>query len=245
LNKYSLASNDVSDHCVVATARDTKLPKQKSRIITKRCLKYFNEQCFLQDLATYDWERISLIPDVEFAWQYFYDGLTSVLNRHAPFKKFRVKGRDNPWFSTALSVLIRERDTAWAKARQSDSDSDWIRFRQLRNKCTVAIRQAKADYFIAKTTTNLNNPKLFWQNIKYIAGNKKSSDFPSCIIMDSTIVSDKEQILNHFNKHFIDSGSLFESNNVLPSNNDFISAETIFKKEEFTFVHIKSSDVHA
>jgi len=90
LNKYSLASNDVSDHCVVATARDTKLPKQKSRIITKRCLKYFNEQCFLQDLATYDWERISLIPDVEFAWQYFYDGLTSVLNRHAPFKKFRV-----------------------------------------------------------------------------------------------------------------------------------------------------------
>jgi len=143
-----------------------------------------------------------------------------------------------------LSVLIRERDTAWAKARQSDSDSDWIRFRQLRNKCTVAIRQAKADYFIAKTTTNLKNPKLFWQNLKYIAGNKKSSDFPSCITMDTTIISDKEQILNHFNKHFIDSGSLFESHNVLPSNNDFISAETIFKNEEFTFVHIKSSDVH-
>jgi len=129
-----------------------------------------------------------------------------------------------------LSVCIRERDTAWAKARQSDSDSDWIRFRQLRNKSTVAIRQAKADYFIAKTTTNLNNPKLFLAEYKVHSREQKSSDFPSCITMDSTIISDKEQILNHFNKHFIDSGSLFESNNVLPSNNDFISAKTIFKK---------------
>lgn len=62
--------------------------------------------------------------------------------------------------------------------------------------------------------------------------------------MDSTVISDKEQILNHFNKHFIDSGSLFESCNLCPSNNYFVSAETSFKKEEFSFVHIKSTDVH-
>lgn len=48
-HKYSLASvyaNDVSDHCVVATVTVTKVPKQKSRIIAKRWMKYFNEECF-------------------------------------------------------------------------------------------------------------------------------------------------------------------------------------------------------
>ncbi len=46
-HKYSLASvyaNDVSDHCVVAIVRDTKLSKHKPRIITRRCLRHFNER---------------------------------------------------------------------------------------------------------------------------------------------------------------------------------------------------------
>ncbi|MGL4758755.1 MAG: hypothetical protein ACRCXZ_05440 [Patescibacteria group bacterium] len=94
------------------------------------------EQGFLFDVAHYDWDRIFLIPDVESAWKYFYDGFISIINRYAPFKKFRVKCKDNPWFSEALFVLIHEWDVAWAK---SDSSSDWICFRQLRNICTVAI----------------------------------------------------------------------------------------------------------
>ncbi len=137
-------------------------------------MRHFNEQGFLLDVAQYNWDRIFLIPDVESAWIYFYDGFISIINRHAPFKKFRVKGRDNPWFSEALSALIRERDVAWAKARQFDLSSDWIYFRQLRNKCTVTIRKAKADYFIANSTLNANNPKKFWQNIKLISGSKKT-----------------------------------------------------------------------
>ncbi len=87
-HKYSLASvyaNDVSDHCVVAIVRDTKLPKHKPRIITRRCLRHFNEQGFLLDVAHYNWDRIFLIPDVESAWIYFYDGFISIINRHAPF----------------------------------------------------------------------------------------------------------------------------------------------------------------
>ncbi len=103
-----------------------------------------------------------------------YDGFISIINRHAPLKNVCVKGRDNPWFSEALSALIRERDVTWAKARQSDLSSDWIYFRQVRNKFTVAIRKAKADYFIANSTLNTNNPNKFWQNLKLITGSKNT-----------------------------------------------------------------------
>lgn len=40
---------------------------------------------------------------------------------------------------------------AWAKARQTDLNPDWLYFKQLRNKCTVMIRKAKAEYFLDKT----------------------------------------------------------------------------------------------
>jgi hypothetical protein len=29
-----------------------------------------------------------------------------IVNKHAPFHRFRVKGRDNPWFSSELSCII-------------------------------------------------------------------------------------------------------------------------------------------
>lgn len=89
-HKYSLASvfaNDISDHCVVVVVRDTKLPKQKPRIVTKRCMKHFNKQGFLHDLAQFDWDKIMSILDNESAWKYFYDYFILIINKYAPLQK--------------------------------------------------------------------------------------------------------------------------------------------------------------
>lgn len=137
--------NDISDHCVVAAIRNTKVPKSKSRVICKRNLKHFNEQGFYHDLFNFKWSRIDLIPDVETAWTFFNEGFTQIINTHAPFRRYRVKGHDNPWFSTELAEIIHERNLAWAKARKTGSTSDWLAFRQLRNKCTF-IKTAKSEY---------------------------------------------------------------------------------------------------
>lgn len=67
-HKYSCASvfaNDISDHCLIASVRNTKIPKTRPRIIFKRAMKQFSMQAFLHDLYDFDWGRISLIDDVE------------------------------------------------------------------------------------------------------------------------------------------------------------------------------------
>lgn len=46
--------NDLSDHCVVAAIRNTKVAKSQHRIIFKRTLKHFIEQAFYHDLSNYD-----------------------------------------------------------------------------------------------------------------------------------------------------------------------------------------------
>ncbi len=53
--------------------------------------------------------------------------------------------------------------------------------------------------------------------------------------MDSTSISDKEQMPNCFNKHFVASGFLFESQNCACSDSDFTNAESCLKKDEFRF----------
>ena len=213
-HKYSdvgIFANDMSDHCAIAVVRQAKLPKSRSRIIFKRDLKHFCEQAFHHDLWDFDWSRISLFNDVELAWKYFHDAFTNIINKHAPFRKFRVKGRDNPWFSSQLSSLQQERDIAWAKARKSNSHADWLIFRQLRNRFTSLVKQVKAEYYLLKTTSDLNDPKKFWKTIKSSFGNVATNDLPTCIVKDSCRLTDKLEILNCFNEHFVSSGSQFES----------------------------------
>ncbi len=62
--------------------------------------------------------------------------------------------------------------------------------------------------------------------------------------MDSTSISDKVQMLNCFNKHFVASGFLFELQNLACCDSDFTNAESRLKKYEFRFKQIKNSDVY-
>ncbi|XP_055755262.1 uncharacterized protein LOC129834369 [Salvelinus fontinalis] len=172
--KYSVVGvfcNDLSDHCAVVAVRNSKVPKTNPCFFHKRNLKCFNEQAFFHDLFYFDWSEIELIPDVETAWIIFHDAFPQIVNKHAPFRRFRVKGRDNPWFSSELSCIIHNRNLAWAKARKSCSDADCLIFRQLRNKCSFLLRKAKSEYLMSVTTDILNDPRKFCKAIKSMSGN--------------------------------------------------------------------------
>uniref|UniRef100_A0A3B3BNA3 Reverse transcriptase domain-containing protein n=1 Tax=Oryzias melastigma TaxID=30732 RepID=A0A3B3BNA3_ORYME len=204
-------ANDLSDHCAVATVRNIKLPKTKPRILIRRDLKKLNEQAFIYDLSILKWDRISLIDDVDLAWQYFHDEFLNLINKHAPIRRFRVKGRNNPWFSPEIDNLIKDRDTAWCRARKSHSEADWLHFRQLRNKCTLLIKKAKSEYYLSETSKNLNDPKKFWKTVKSTYEPSQTNDFPNFLTKDGKQLTDKTAILDYFNDHFISAGSVFDS----------------------------------
>lgn len=63
--------NDISDHCVIVCVRNCRIPKNKPHIILRRHFKRFNEQAFLQDIYYSDLHVVSLIPNVDLAWEYF------------------------------------------------------------------------------------------------------------------------------------------------------------------------------
>ena len=92
-----------------------------------------------------------------------------IINKHAPFRKYKIKGRDNPWFSEQLSDLIHERDLAWATVKKSKNSSDWQHFTHLRNKCVSQIRKAKSDFYLNEICDSSHNPSKFWKVIKSLS----------------------------------------------------------------------------
>uniref|UniRef100_A0A3P9K1B3 Reverse transcriptase domain-containing protein n=1 Tax=Oryzias latipes TaxID=8090 RepID=A0A3P9K1B3_ORYLA len=234
--------NDLSDHCVVAAVRNTKIPKYKPLIIYKRNLKLFNQQAYHHDLSAVNWKNIDLLPDVELAWTFFETSFMQIVNKHAPLRRHRVKGRENPWFSPELADTMHERNMAWACARKTGASNDWSVFRQLRNKCSSLIKKAKSEYYLSVTTENLNNPQKFWKVIKSLTVSKSSQALPRYILNESGPVFNRIEVLNCFNKHFISSSSLFDSEGA-----DFVKPCTDppeYTGPPFNFVPFTIQEVH-
>uniref|UniRef100_A0A3Q3GMK1 Mucin-5AC-like n=1 Tax=Labrus bergylta TaxID=56723 RepID=A0A3Q3GMK1_9LABR len=75
-----------------------------------------------------------------------------------------------PSESTELSNSIHERNIAWAKARRSGLDSDWLLYRQMSNALTAAIRKAKADHFLTETSikgSHIDHVCTMWGNFHW------------------------------------------------------------------------------
>merc|ERR1712239_44211 len=117
-----------------------------SHNIIKRNLKNFNGQVFLSELVNSDISYTSDILDVDMALEFFIKTFLSITDKHAPLKRLRVKNRTTPWFTPELSSMFRERNRAWALARRSGDPSHWLAFRQIRNKCTSSVRNAKSSH---------------------------------------------------------------------------------------------------
>ena len=143
----------------------------------------------IDDLYDFDWEQTELCKDVQTAWEFFDEGFSSLVDKHAPFRRYKVKGRDSPWFIPDLSDFLRNRNLAWTTARKTEAD--WLTFRQLRNRLTFLIIKAKSDFYLSATTENLNDPAKFWKVVKSISANENHTDIAPSIVYNDTTVSDR------------------------------------------------------
>ena len=94
--------------------------------------------------------------------------LNKFLNARCPLRTFRTKENTPPWVTHDLIVLAKDRDSAWAKAKLSNSEEDWAIARYLRNLANNSVKAAKANYVRNELDNNRADPKKFWMNIKNV-----------------------------------------------------------------------------
>lgn len=97
------------------------------------------------------------------------------------------------------------------------------------------LKNARSDYYLSQITDSLNDPRRFWQTVKSLSANSRSSELPPNILVDSIQVSNKSQMLNCFNKHFIASSSLFGTLSAGKSPENFCTALFIDLSEAFLY----------
>lgn len=199
--KSGVLSDCFSDHSIIYCIWKIKIQSSPYKYITIRQCKNINVDYYIRDLLDIRWDRLQLIPLVEEAWNFFYTEVKTVIDKHAPVRTIKVKGRHLPWINCNLLQLFKQRDKAWVKYRLSKDESDGTIYKQLRNKCKTETRNAKSNYYRDCFSRDFNNPRHFWNHLNNILNKNKKTPVKQ-ICKDNDILSDPLLIAHAFNHNF-------------------------------------------
>ena len=191
----------LSDHFMLYSTIQMKYVQLKHKEITFRDYKRFDTENFIEEIkSVFNNDTFTGINCVESIWSSFKLAFNKVCDKHAPIRTFRVKDRFNPWMDQEILNLMYERDNLHSKARKTDDTNLWTQYRQMRNKVTSMIREAKKNFFTEQINLIGNNRTKFWKIIRRIMPSKHNDHIP-----DIT----PEEFNNHFVNVGIDINSRF------------------------------------
>ncbi|KAI5707715.1 hypothetical protein M8J77_008256 [Diaphorina citri] len=164
-----------SDHDLIYLVLSLFPPKPTPKLITCRNFKNFEANLFLDDARSADWNFVYSAPDIDSKVLTFNNIVTSLFDKHAPFRTFIAKHQPVPWMTPELKHLINRRDEASRKFAQSKSSREYQSFTRARNKAKQAIRNAKLRYAHCLFPPRQTQDE-FYKNVKKILPKTKDCD---------------------------------------------------------------------
>ena len=188
-------------------------PTKPPRLVKKRLNSSKAVQDMLTDMTECDIRskmNNDLSSDPNLNYDILHDHLTIMKDKHWPykFKKFnKHKHKNNKWISFGIIRSIKTRDMMYLKFKRCNQQS--VEYNTLKNKLHVfnckkkTIREAKIQYYDKLFTQYKGDIKKTWQTISVIIckSNIKRKTLDK-IIVDSKVITDKQEICNKFNDIF-------------------------------------------
>ena len=210
-------NQDLRYHCPIYGIFKFSKPKFKT---FSRHVWYYEQGNFnlLRDKASlFDWGSLR-DSDINVYADNINTAINFIANECIPNKHIRVKPSDPPWLTTFLKRYIRKRKRAFRKAKRTNMESHWKKFKKLRNKVTTMIRDSKNTYYdklANKLKSNTISAKDWWSTLKTFINPNSSSSIPP-LEYDNNIYTDDSDKANIFNNFFQSQTLLNETNAVPP-----------------------------
>ena len=206
INQSGIIKTGFSDHYLTYCSRkNVKLSLGQHKTIKFRSMKNYSQLDFLNRLRNIDWSVVLTCQDVNDAWDIFKSIFTGILDEIAPYKEVRIKGRTEPWMTSDILDLIRNRDKALENSNKNKANMELReQFKNLRNKVQKEVKKAKSNYFKDKIEDNKKNPKEIWRQFKNLGySNKHKDNSKISLNIDNEICSEPVKVACFMNNYFL------------------------------------------
>ena len=155
-----------SDHKLLRITRFAKSMNRSVKYVRKRTFKNFKPEEFIEAVKNTSWLDLYLCEDASKAAEILTTKLTFILDLMAPIKTIQVRSKYAAWLSGETKTMLRERNSAQAKAAETRDPDDWRRYKNLRNSVTARVRGEKKAWEKQKLDYAQHNASTLWQNVK-------------------------------------------------------------------------------
>ena len=166
VQKATVMENSISDHDLVYVTLRLKKPRSKPVYITTRSFKHYSPVNFNSDVSLAPWSIVDVFDDVEDKLYSFDMLFTEILDRHAPVKTFKARGKPNPCVTDNIRGLMKTRDDWRRKAKKTNDPLSWTAYRCFRQEVKRKIRIAEKKFVAEQNQRNPNNTSNIWKAIQ-------------------------------------------------------------------------------
>ena len=121
--------------------------------------------------------------DVNDVCERFTNTLLEIMKQFIPSEEVTIRPNDKPWYDSEIRRLSRHRDRQKAIVIARGCNSDWEKYKVLRNKVNNRIKYAKQWYFshLEENLCNIRteSPQKYWTHLRNLVNsNQKSESVP-------------------------------------------------------------------
>ena len=229
-----------SDHMFISAIRKSKSINCSPQYIRKRSYKHFDEHLFKRTIRKIGWLDVYLSEDVNIALNMFTEKILNILDVMAPLKTFQVRRKHNPWISNDTLQMMKERNQLQEIASKSNSNADWEKFRQVRNKVNNKLRYEEKYYQRKRLSETRGDSLKSWQVVKSIL-NWQSTGSPNKLFADGKLITKSQELADTQNSYFINKIKNIKEI-IQPPQNDTLKLVSTFMEGkrcsmEISFIH--------
>ena len=165
------------------------------------CLEFLSRRRGSFDLNRYrdrlkssSWNDLYSITDPDKANKWLESLLVNILQEECPMRVVQPNKRLKSWIRSETIEIFVERDAARMKAKETDLDADWAKYRKLRNLATSAMKHNKKEHFkeLFDNMEASNNTQGLFKTIKSQLGIKSGGPPQSLVIGGKSITAPKK-----------------------------------------------------
>ena len=149
-------------HKMIVTVMKTTFVKAKSREITYRSYKKFDNVSFKKDLKN----ELNCHTDNINKYQLFEKAFLNVLERHAPIKKKIVRANEAPYMTKALRKAIASRSRLENKFHRMRTKESRELFKKQKNYCSRLYKKERNIFYNNLDPKCITDNKRFWNTMK-------------------------------------------------------------------------------
>ena len=120
ISKSGVANVNLSDHqMILLTRKKAKSIKQRCSFVG-RSYRHYNKEIFQEQIENANWHEFEESRNPIRMWEIMKTNIEGIIDTMCPLKTFRINQIKQPWITSPLIELIKDKDKALKKRKKKE-----------------------------------------------------------------------------------------------------------------------------